>query len=278
MSHWTRSPQARPPSPSPDFPSYAAGPVRVSAFDAFVPPEASLARAAVLRGLADRVVAVRPGERAVVALDGVDGAGKTVLGRELAAYLAGRREVHRASVDGFHRPRVQRYAHGRTGETFYEDSYDYDSLQSRLVEPFRDGKPFVTAVFDVLADAPVTSAPVVAGPDALLVVDGIFLHRPELVDLWDASVWVDVPFAIAVPRGNARFGPVGTAEADPCDPKNARYVEGQRHYVAMVAPTRRATWVLDNTDLDQPSWRVEGRPECGLQARPGPPEGSSGLE
>jgi hypothetical protein len=41
--------------------------------------------------------------RRTVALDGVDGAGKTVLARELTELVGPHREVHRSSVDGFHR-------------------------------------------------------------------------------------------------------------------------------------------------------------------------------
>jgi uridine kinase len=225
------------------------------ALDAFDPPEPTGVRAEVLGRLAGHLLAVRPGERAVVALDGVDGAGKTVLGRELALLLDGRREVHRAGVDGFHRPRARRYARGRTAESFYRDSYDHDALRGELVDPFRAGAPFRPAVFDVEADAalPPGGADPAAGPGALLLLDGIFLHRPELADLWDASVWVEVPFAVSVPRGNARFGALDDASADPGSDANARYVGGQRLYLAEVDPAARATWVLDNTDLAAPA-------------------------
>ncbi|MBW8731978.1 MAG: uridine kinase, partial [Terrabacter sp.] len=33
---------------------------------------------------------------------------------------------------------------------------------------------------------------------------------------------------------------------------NRRYVEGQRLYLAAADPRARATWVLDNTDLERP--------------------------
>ena len=183
--------------------------------DAVVPPAPAGRRADVLGDLAAHLVALRPGRRGVVALDGVDGAGKTVLGRELTALVAPHREVHRASVDGFHRPRAQRYARGRTAETFFRDGYDHDAIRRRLVEPFRAGEPWVRAVHDVEREVVVDRAPETsAGPDALLVVDGIFLHRPELADLWDASVWVDVPFEVSVPRGNARFGEVSAEKVE----------------------------------------------------------------
>lgn len=223
--------------------------------DAFVPPAPSPARSAVLARLADELLRVRPGERATVAIDGVDGAGKTVLARELQALLGERREVHRASIDGFHRPRAQRYAAGRTPLTYCRDSYDHDAIRERLVGPFLAGAPFVCAVHDVEADEPLDVAPLVAGPGALLLVDGVFLYRPALAPLWDASVWVEVPFQVSVPRGNARFGPVDAAAADPSAASNQRYVAGQQLYLADASPRSQATWVLDNTDLDHPVLR-----------------------
>lgn len=221
--------------------------------DAFAPPEPSGQRAEILGELASHLTAVRPGTRAVVALDGVDGAGKTVLGRELAALVGQRREVHRVGVDGFHRPRAQRYARGRTAEGYYRDSYDHVAVRDRLVSPFRAGLPWERAVHDVEQEVPLEAAPEPPpGPSALLLVDGIFLHRPELADLWDASLWVAVPFEVSVPRGNARFGPVGRKEADPESALNARYVGGQRLYLDEVDPASCATWVLDNTDVARP--------------------------
>ena len=221
--------------------------------DAFVPPPPAGRRGEVLAELAGLLLTLRPGGCVVVALDGVDGAGKTVLGHELATLVRPYREVHRVSVDGFHRPREVRYARGRTAETFYRDQYDHDSIRGLLVEPFKAGEPWVRAVHDVEQEVPVELLPEPgAGPGAVLLLDGIFLHRPELADLWGAGVWVDVPFEVSVPRGNARFVEVGAEEADPASAANARYVGGQRLYLAEVDPASRATWVLDNTDLAAP--------------------------
>ena len=237
--------------------------------DGFVPPPPTGRRAEVLAELAAHVVALRGGHRVVVALDGVDGAGKTVLGRELSALVAPHREVHRASVDGFHRPRAERYARRRTAERFYRDSFDHAALRGRLVGPFRRGEPWVRAVHDVEREVMVEAAPEPApGADAVLLVDGVFLHRPELGDLWDASVWVAVPFEVSVPRGNARFGPMDVTAADPASAANARYVGGQRLYLAEVDPAARATWVLDNADLAAPRLTRSAAPRPARAASP----------
>ena len=207
-------------------------------------------RYAVVRELADRILALRPGKRVAVAVDGFDGAGKTVLADQLAEVVAAHRDVLRVSIDGFHRPEVERKRRGRGADTFYEDSYDYRSFRRAVVEPFRLGLPVTPAVHDVEQDRAVHPAPVDVGPATVLLVDGIFLQRPELDGVWDAAVWVDVPFEVSVPRGNARFG--AGNDPDPEAASNARYVGGQRLYLAEADPRARATWVFDNTDLDRP--------------------------
>ena len=83
---------------------------------------------------------------------------------------------------------------------------------------------------------------------AVLIFDGIFLHRPQLRGFWDMSVYVHVPFAVSVPRGAAR----GYGHPDPQHPSNRRYVEGQQRYLAQCDPAAVADVVLDNTDLGRP--------------------------
>ncbi|MEO7753491.1 MAG: uridine kinase [Terracoccus sp.] len=216
-------------------------------------PVPTSTRYAVLRDLAERVLALRPGQRVAVAVDGFDGAGKTVFADELAEMstsVASGRDVLRVTIDGFHRPRAQRAARGRGPESFYEDSYDYDAFRRVVIEPFRRGQPLTPAVNDVDADRPVSPPPVAVGDDTVLLVDGIFLQRPELAGVWDATVWLEVPFAVSVPRGNARFGE--GHDPNPDAVTNRRYVGGQRLYLAAADPRARATWVVDNTDLEHP--------------------------
>jgi uridine kinase len=81
-----------------------------------------------------------------------------------------------------------------------------------------------------------------------VLVDGIFLHRPELRGYWDVSILLAVPFSESVARCAARDG----SDPDPAAATNRRYVEAQRRYLATVAPEARATVVIDNTDLADP--------------------------
>ena len=202
--------------------------------------------------LAERLCAVAPGRPALVAIDGFDGAGKTVLARELVTLVSARgtRPVINVSMDNFHHPRAHRYATGRGPESFYRASYDYDAFRRCVITPLRTGHAITPAVWDVDEDRPVDARPIKLAPGTLALVDGIFLHRPELRDEWDASVWVGVQFSGSVPRGNARFP--GAHDPDPEAEEHHRYVAGQRLYLAEASPREAATWVLDNASLDRP--------------------------
>ncbi|MGC1207176.1 MAG: uridine kinase [Ornithinimicrobium sp.] len=220
-------------------------------------------RQLVLVDLLGLIMATRPGERAVVAIDGVDGVGKSYLAAELMALadrLAGR-ELLSVSMDGFHHRREVRYAHGQMSQTYYRDAFDYAAFERHVLMPFRAGREILAAVHDVTTDQPVHPDAIEAADDAVVLVDGVFLHRPELTALWDASLFVHAPFEVSVPRGNARLARRHTGDDDPDHPANARYVEAQRFYLEQ-APSQQATWVLDNSNLAQPmlDWGAEVGP------------------
>jgi uridine kinase len=225
-------------------------------------------REVVLARVADRIRQLLGTGGGLVAIDGVDGVGKSCFADELAVTM----EAHglatvRASVDGFHQPPAIRYRRGRaSAEGFYLDSYRYDDLDRVLLRPFGPAgdRRYRRAIYDVDAEQelelPVETAP--AG--SVLVVDGIFLHRPELRDRWDLSVFLDAPFEVTVPRGAQR----GSGSPDPQAPSNRRYVEGQRLYLARCRPRARATLVIDNTELDHPRIVRDGAdPPTGINPR-----------
>jgi uridine kinase len=91
------------------------------------------------RGLLLAFVASTIPEHGVVAVDGRDGAGKTMFADELAAELERRsRPIQRASIDDFLYPPEVRYHRGRwSPEGFWLDSYDYARFQAQVLDPFR---------------------------------------------------------------------------------------------------------------------------------------------
>ncbi len=211
-----------------------------------------LSKAELLASLAEEILHNYGKGRAIVAVDGLDGAGKSRFADALAAQLGiGHRAVFRASIDDFHWPRARRYARGRdSAEGFYLDSFDYTTFRRVLVEPFRTGSigSFVLQGFDLKRDVPFQPKWSSGPEDALLIVDGIFLNRPELKGLWNYSIWLEVDAETATARVKARDAE--EFEHDIANPE--RYIGGQRLYLEEAKPLEAATAIIDNNDYENP--------------------------
>lgn len=144
-----------------------------------------------------------------IAVDGIDCAGKTTFADRLAALL----QAGRVSADDFLRPIEERHARGvDSPEGYYRDSFNNDAFR----------------------------AAVLASPEPL-VADGVFLQRPELADLWDLRIWLDISFDAALERAVVR-------DAELFDDVRARYerryLPGQRLYLDEVDPRSCADIVV----------------------------------
>ena len=196
-----------------------------------------------------------------VGIDGPDAAGKTTLADELARVIErSGRPVIRASIDGFHRPRAARLARGpESPEGYFFDSFDYRALRAALLDPLGRGgsRSFRRRVFDFRTDEPVAAPTEVAPVNAVLVFDGVFLLRAELIDEWDFSVFVAAPFAETQRRAAARDGALFGSEESVRHRYAARYLPGQRLYYGKARPMEKADAVLDNGDPDHPSLRLD---------------------
>ena len=175
-----------------------------------------------------------------VAVDGIDAAGKTTLADELAERIGSR--AIRASIDGFHQPQQSRMR-------YFEDSFDLAAVRRELLDPLGPGgsRRYRRRVFDHRLDAVLDEPLASAAPDAVLIVDGIFLQRPELDDCWDFRIFVEVSFEEALRRALARD------ENATRERYEARYFPAQRRYLAEYRPRERADVVLVNEDPANPS-------------------------
>jgi uridine kinase len=174
-----------------------------------------------LAAVAARVEALpRP---ALVAVDGVSAAGKTTFADELAHLAAA--PVVRISADDFHRPEEERYARGQGSESYFHDAFDIPALRDAL------GR---------------------VAPDTVAIVDGVFLLRPELADLWSLTIFLAVDRQVALERAIGRdadrMGGVDAARARYA----SRYFPGETLYLEAVDPQARADILVDNTDPARP--------------------------
>jgi len=214
----------------------------------------------LLSRLAEAVGSVTIAHPTRVAVDGPPAAGKTTLADELAVVLRAQgREVIRASIEGFLLPRSQRYRRGEySAEACYHDSFDYDALHRVLLDRLGPGgdRKFQQAVYDYRTDTalsePVTTAPA----DAVLLFDGVFLLRPELIDRWDLRIFVSAAFEETVDRARtrdqARYGSATEVERR----HRNRYTPAQQLYFDTARPTDHADIIVHNDEPQQPAWEA----------------------
>jgi uridine kinase len=215
-----------------------------------------MTRTELLEQVAASIAAVRLDHPTRVAIDGVDGSGKTTFADELVEPVrrAGR-AVIRASVDGFHHPRAVRCTRGPDSpEGYFLDSFDYATLKRELLDPLGHAGDanFRAAAFDYRVDRPVGLPRRAAPRNAVLLFDGVFLSRPELQASWDLTIWLDVPFEVTVERAVARDSRGGGDAALTRAKYEDRYVPGQRLYLEQCRPRERADIVVDNSIFDRP--------------------------
>jgi uridine kinase len=212
----------------------------------------------MLGRLAEEIASVKPGHPTRVAVDGPPAAGKTTLADELATVLRAQdRKVIRATIESFLFPRAHRYQRGEfSPEGCYLDNHDYEALNRVLLDPLgpSGNRRFQDAVYDRSTDSalspPVTTAPV----DAVLIFDGVFLLRPELIDRWDLRIFVSTAFENTVDRALIRERDVLSATAIERRWRE-RYIPSQQFYFAQARPADKADIVVHNDHLQQPSWK-----------------------
>jgi uridine kinase len=165
------------------------------------------------------------------------------------------RPVIRTSIDGFHRPRAERYRRGRySAEGYLDDARDWNAIRRSLLDPLGpsgDGW-YRTATFDLERDEPLVQIPEHAEAEAIVIVDGTFLQRAELADAWDVVLFVEVSEPIAVLRGVERDADHLGGAAAAREMHERRYQPAFAIYDQLVRPKERAHTVILNDDLSAP--------------------------
>jgi uridine kinase len=214
----------------------------------------------LLDRLAEAVGSVTVAHPTRVAIDGPPAAGKTTLADELAVILRDQgRHVIRATIDDFLFPRAQRYPRGEySAEGCYFDTHDYDALNRVLLDPLGPGgdRRFQHAVYDRTADIVLSPPVATATADAVLVFDGVFLMRPELIDRWDLRIFVSTALEKTVARAVIRERRV-SPRADVERRWRERYIPSQQLYFASARPTHHANIIVHNDEPQLPVWETQ---------------------
>ena len=166
----------------------------------------------------------------LICIEGLGGAGKTTLARALAARSDGIAVVH---GDDFYGPeeRDWRSWNPRQG---YERYFDHRRIERELLQPLSAGRPARFQRYDW--DCNSLDGWVTVAPRGIVLVEGVYLLRPELRSYWDFSIYVDAPRELRQARLYAR------GEND--EGWIARWAAAEDYYEQLECPAQAASLVV----------------------------------
>jgi uridine kinase len=138
-----------------------------------------------------------PNKPTILGIAGVSGSGKTTLARELANVL----DATLFPLDFYYRDLSQFPLDSRDKQNFDHP----DSLESELfiehIRDLSDGMIIQRPVYDFKTHSRVRGAFDPIAPRRFVIVEGILaLHYPELVPLYDFSIYVEAPNEVCLNR------------------------------------------------------------------------------
>jgi len=217
-----------------------------------------MTRNELLHLLTTKIISKEKDTPVLVGIDGVDASGKTTLSDELINHLRKtNRPIIKASIDGFHNPKQVRYRKGRNSpEGYYLDSFNYQALIDKLLLPLslNGSLQYRTKVFNFLDNREVVSPIQNANHNSILIMEGIFLFRPQIVKYWDFKIFLDVHFKITLKRNINRTMEIQYlgSEQEIVDKYKKRYMPGQKLYFKDANPKEKADIVIDNNNFENP--------------------------
>jgi uridine kinase len=128
----------------------------------------------------------------LIGISGFGGSGKSTfalaLGKKIDAPVIG--------VDSFSKSNVHE------GYEFW-DVMDFDRLENEVLEPFVSGSPDIKyGDFDWEANK--IGKEISLDQEGIVIVEGVGLLRPSLMEYFSCTIWIDCPIQEAIERGKKR--------------------------------------------------------------------------
>jgi uridine kinase len=193
------------------------------------------------------------GDPWLLAVDGIDGSGKSVLAQALVTALepAGTRAAL-LRVDDYRRPVDWKAAGRAEADVYYDDYYDLRRLDDG-VRAFLDGASGVSLpVFDSARELLDGERWVTFAGGTALVVEGVFALRVPTVAARGCALYLRTSFDEARRRILARDIARGRTAVDVNHRIDARYFPAQERYLREHDPVARAAVLVEHETLAAP--------------------------
>ena len=206
-----------------------------------------------------------PRPRSLIAVDGIDGSGKSVLAKQLiAAAIDSGIGAVLLSADDFRRPVDWVRPDRSEAQVYYDEYYDLPLLDRRLQE-FRQGAHSLEIpTYDPARERIEGGRTIACGDTALAIVEGVFTLRMATVSTDAAVIYLRTSFSEARRRIVARDTARGRSLADVTHRITARYFPCHERYLRDLDPLTRAHVIVDNEQFQSP--RIDRFDAAGMES------------
>lgn len=158
----------------------------------------------------------------LLGVSGIDCSGKTTLAKALLERASGEGIAAKlVSVDDFIIPQADRFSTGQPVTDYFEHTFDQNEFAAQ-VERLKQ-----------------------SGEVQLVIGEGVFLFRRELVGIWDQKCWLEMSIERAVRCGSVRdaelFGSPAQAKAEYLN----RFMPAHEHHLQRDNPAATADFVFE---------------------------------
>lgn len=201
----------------------------------------------VIRKIRERRASVPDTRSLLVGVSGIDGCGKGYLARQFEAHLA----LHGVTpaivnVDGWLNLPERRFNPIAPAENFYENAIRFDEFFTNLVVPLRDRRSVHLVADFVEETASGYRKHTYDFKDvSVVLVEGIFLFKPQYRRYFDLTIWIDCSFPTALARAINR-AQEGLSPANTIAAYDTIYFPAQRIHLAQDKPREHADLIYEN--------------------------------
>ncbi|MBK3496328.1 AAA family ATPase [Viridibacillus sp. YIM B01967] len=186
----------------------------------------------------------------IVAIDGLSGAGKTTLVKNLECELKDKCKVTVIHIDDHIVERNKRYNTGH--EEWYEYYYlqwDIKMITNKLLEKIYNNSNEITLPFYDHSTDTISTKEITVTTNSIVLIEGIFLQRKEWRNFYDLIIFLDCPLEMRYERVLHRDSYIGDYQ-ERLNKYKRRYWLGEEHYFDIENPIKNADQIYNVKKLE----------------------------
>ena len=196
----------------------------------------------------------------LVGVSGIDGCGKGYVAAQLQAHLALRGVIPAIlNIDGWLNLPEKRFDQNAPAVNFYENAIRFEQFFSQLALPLRERRSIHLVADFVEETASNYRKHTYDYQDvSVVLVEGIFLFKPQYRKYFDLAIWIDCSFPTALARAIVR-AQEGLSLANTIAAYDTIYFPAQRIHLAHDNPRENADLILENDTYPSaaPAWSIK---------------------